>query len=106
QLQEKDDGGDDGEKRPPVSHAGQALAQPAHAEGGQGEGDHADADGGDFGQFDVVILKQCDVVAREKPAVLDLRAGIVGGLTNVDPLLLEGCGHKVKGGQGEAQNCA
>ena len=42
-------------------------------------------------------------VAGKEPTVLDLLAGVVGGLANVDPALLPGGGDQVEGGQADAQ---
>ncbi len=83
---------------------GRASAQPAEpARAGQGHGDHDDGDDGDPSQFQVVQCERGVGVAAEEPTVLDLEAGIVGGLADVYPALLPCCGNQVKGGQADPQ---
>src|ERR1700689_4537843 len=43
-------------------------------------------------------------VARKEPAVLEVVAGILGGLDDVDPMALDCCGHPVDGGETEAEH--
>ncbi len=76
----------------------------------EGDCNHGDGDGGDFEKFEVMQFESLAGVAGEEPTVLDLIAGIINDLVDVDPALLEGCGDEVKRGeaksQGDCERCA
>ena len=68
------------------------AATPADDDGGESDGDHGDGDPGDLAQDHVVQCEHRIGVVREEPVVLEVEAGIFGGLADVDPVALEGCG--------------
>ena len=71
---------------------------------GDGHGDHGDGDPRNLAQNDVVQREQWVGVAREEPVVLEVVAGIFGGLLDVDPIALEGRREPVDGGEAETQH--
>ena len=64
---------------------GQRTATPADEESSEGDGDHGDSNPRGLAQDHVVQREQRVGVAREEPTVLEVVAGIFGGLANVDP---------------------
>ena len=70
------------------------AAPPRDEDAEKREADHGDGDGGDAPEFDVVQFEIGVGVAAEEEAVFDRNAGIVGGLADLHPALLNGCGNR------------
>jgi len=99
----QDDDGDGGEGNPHFAWFWKGAAEIADEDGDESDGDHGDGDPGDLAQDNVVHGEDRVGVVREEPAVLKVVAGILSGLTDIDPMALEGGWNPVDGGETEAE---
>ncbi len=66
--------------------------------------DHADGDTGDAPEFDVVQFKIGVCVAAKEKTVFNGKAGVVGCLADLHPVLLDGSGNKIEGREAKAEH--
>jgi hypothetical protein len=83
---------------------GERAATPTDRDAATGDGDHGDGNPRNLTQDLVVQREQRIGVVREEPVVLEVVAGIFGGLFDVDPIALECRGEPVDGGEAETQH--